>query len=170
MISFNFFKTRHDQIWSFVKAERLQFASWRSQDSVRRKDHGALDEILQFTDVSRPAISHERIHGLGRDCVDSLVHASRVNLYEVPDQLRDVLRALPQGRNIDRKYLQPIVEVFTKRRLLYHRGQITMCGYDNADVHLVSTVAAQPFEFLLLQNSQQFCLKLQWNVAYFIKE
>jgi hypothetical protein len=60
----------------------------------------------------------------------------------MPRQLWNVLHTLPQGGNMDRKYLQPIVEVFAKRRLLYHRGQITMGGRNEANVYLVCAVAA----------------------------
>src|SRR5580698_6337398 len=45
-----------------------------------------------------------------------------------------------------------------------------MCGRDETDVHFVSAVAAEPLEFLLLQDAQQFCLKFEWNVADFIQE
>src|SRR4029434_6135212 len=45
-----------------------------------------------------------------------------------------------------------------------------MGGCDQADVHLTGVVATQSFEFLLLQDAQQFRLKLQRNVADLIKK
>ena len=45
-----------------------------------------------------------------------------------------------------------------------------MRGCDEADVDLVSTIASQPLEFLLLQDTQQFCLKFERNVANLIQE
>ena len=54
--------------------------------------------------------------------------------------------------------------------MLYHRGQIAMRGRDQADVNLVRTVAAEPLEFLLLQDAQQFRLKFQRNVADLVKK
>src|ERR1700722_14861062 len=170
MIPLQFLEACHRKIELPRSAERLQFRDWRPQHRVRRKDHSAFNKVLQFADVTRPAISYERIHSLRRDRVDSPVHAPRVEFCEMPDQLRNVFRALPQRGNNDRKYLQPIVEVFAKRGLLYHCGQITMSGRDEADVHLVSTVAAQPLKFLFLQYTQQFCLEFKWNVADFIKK
>ena len=68
-------------------------------------------------------------------------------------QSRNILRALPQGRDVDWKYFQPIIKVFAKCPLFYHRGQISMRGRDQPDVNLVRTVAAEPLEFLLLQNA-----------------
>src|ERR1700722_15552175 len=106
MIPLNFLKTSHGRIRFPGSTERFQFGSWLPQDSVRRKNDGPLNKILQFANVSRPAISHQRFHCLCRDRVNSLVHAARVELCEMPDKLRDVLRTLAQGRNVDRKYLQ----------------------------------------------------------------
>src|SRR5260370_4940651 len=45
-----------------------------------------------------------------------------------------------------------------------------MRGCDKGDVNLMWAVAAESFEFLLLQDAQQFCLKFQWNVANFVKK
>src|SRR5580658_9540007 len=84
------FKTGHGCVRLPYGREWLEFGRGCPQNSVRRKDNSALDEVLQFADVSRPAISHERIHRFCRDSVNSLVHASRVLLCEMPDKLRDV--------------------------------------------------------------------------------
>jgi hypothetical protein len=45
-----------------------------------------------------------------------------------------------------------------------------MGGCDQADVHLVGVAATQSFEFLLLQDAQQFGLKFQRNVADLVKK
>jgi len=45
-----------------------------------------------------------------------------------------------------------------------------MRGRDQADIHLVRVVAAEPLELLLLQDPQQFRLKFQRDVAYLIKK
>src|ERR1700733_2380329 len=45
-----------------------------------------------------------------------------------------------------------------------------MSGRDQPDVNLVSPVAAQPLEFLLLQHAQQLCLKFQRDVPDFVQE
>ena len=45
-----------------------------------------------------------------------------------------------------------------------------MRGCDQADINLVSAVAAESLEFLLLQDSQQFRLKFQRDVADFVQK
>jgi len=62
---------------------------------VRRKNHGALDKILKFPNVAGPAVAHQCIHRLRGDVVDAPVHTPRVECGEVPDQFRNIFRALP---------------------------------------------------------------------------
>ncbi len=141
------------QIGFLMRAKRLQFSDWGSQYSVRRKDHCSLNKVLQFPNVSGPAVSHQGIHRIWGDIVKLLVHFSRVQSGEVPYQFRNVFRALPEGRNVDRKYFQPIVKVLAKCSLLYHRCQIAMRGGDQADVDFVRAVASESIELLFLQDA-----------------
>src|SRR5580704_16115534 len=88
----------------------------------------------------------------------------------MPDQFRNVLRTLPERRNVDRKYFQSVVQVLAKCRLLYHTGQIAMRGGDEAYVNFMSAVAAEPLKFLLLQNAQQLRLKFERDIADFVQK
>src|SRR5215469_9390166 len=45
-----------------------------------------------------------------------------------------------------------------------------MRGRDQAHVNLMRTVAAEPLEFLLLQDTQQFRLKFQRYITNFVKK
>src|SRR5580658_5976735 len=45
-----------------------------------------------------------------------------------------------------------------------------MSRCDEPNIHLVGPVAAEPFKFLLLQNTQQLGLKFKWYIAHFIQE
>ena len=75
-----------------------------------------------------------------------------------------------RGGTLIGKYLQPVIQILAKGRLLHHARQITMCGGDQADVNLVRAVAAEPLEFLLLQDAQQFRLKFQRDVADLVQK
>ena len=76
----------------------------------------------------------------------------------MPDQFRNVFGTLSQGWHVDRKYLHPIIKIFTKCALFYHRGQVPMRCRDQPDVNLMRAVATEPLEFLLLQNAEEFRL------------
>jgi hypothetical protein len=53
---------------------------------------------------------------------------------------------------------------------LNHPGEIAICSCDPAHVDLVSLIASEPFELLLLQHPEQLGLKLQRNIAYFVEK
>src|SRR4029077_995555 len=101
--------------------ERIQLGHWRAQNRVRRENYGAFNEVLQFADVSWPWVSHQRIHGVRRNYVNSFVHALSVECDEMPHQSRNILSALSQRRDLDREYFQTIIKVFAKGSLFHHR-------------------------------------------------
>src|SRR5580692_829321 len=170
MIALHLGETIHRGIGPDVRLGRLQFGGWRAQRRLRRENHGAFDKVLQFADVSGPWVSRQRIHRIRRDSVNSFVHALRVECCEMPYQSRNILCALSQRRNLDRKYFQTIIKVLAKGPLFHHRGQVPMGGGDQPHVNLMRAVASEPLEFLFLQDAQQFRLKFQWYVANLVKK
>src|SRR5580692_3092968 len=170
MIALHLGETIHRGIGPDVRLGRLQFGGWRAQRRLRRENHGAFDKVLQFADVSGPGVSRQRIHRIRRDSVNSFVHALRVECCEMPYQSRNILCALSQRRDLDRKYFQTIIKVLAKGPLFHHRGQVPMGGGDQPHINLMRAVASEPLEFLFLQDAQQFRLKFQWYVANLVKK
>src|SRR3954453_15573002 len=147
-----------------------QLGGWCAQRGGRRENDRSLDEILQFPNVSWPGISNQGVHGLRRNFVDSLFHTAGVNLREMTNQYWNVLRPLAQRRNLNREYLQPVIQVVTKRSLFHHSRQIAMSCGDEPHIHLMSAVAAESLKFLLLQDAQQLRLKLERDVANLVEK
>src|SRR5437899_6248725 len=71
---------------------------------------------------------------------------------------KDVLRPLPQRRNRDVKHLQPIEQIFPKGAALHSFPQVAIRRRHNTDIGLQGSSAAEPLEFALLQNAQEFGL------------
>ena len=82
-------------------------------------------------------------------------------LYEMVDQLRNIISSLAQGRERNRENVQPVIKISAKFSLLYHVPQILIRGGDNTYVDLQRAAAAQALELLLLENAQQFRLQLK---------
>ena len=95
MISFHVVKPCHGHVEVLASAAWLQLPDRRAQHSVRGENHCPLDEVSQFPDVSRPSVSHQGLHRFRWDLIDPLVHWPRMQCREVPDQFRNVSRALP---------------------------------------------------------------------------
>jgi hypothetical protein len=99
-----------------------------------------------------------------------LPHPPGEYLGEMKNQLAYVLPALSQGRNHDRKNVQPIVEITAEFITRNHLGQIAMSGGNQTHVDVMRAAAAKAFELLFLQNAQEFRLYGQRQVPNFVKK
>src|SRR5690606_30982450 len=77
----------------------------------------ALHDVLELTDVAWPGVLGEQRLRIGGDPTYLLAQASVEALEEVLDQGRDVLRTFAEGRESNRDYVEPIVQVFAERTL-----------------------------------------------------
>ena len=102
--------------------------------------------------------------------VDLLAHPMGINLDKVFHQRGNVFATRPQRWQRDRKHIQTVVEVVPKFVPLHHVLQVSVGRSHEPNVDLVSPCAAQAFELLLLQNTQQFGLQCQWNISDLIQE
>lgn len=50
--------------WMPITHPRLQFKERNAQVGPLRQNHSAFDEIFQFSDIARPVITAESIHGI----------------------------------------------------------------------------------------------------------
>ena len=85
-------------------------------------------------------------------------------------QRDNILRPLAQWRNPQLKLSQPVKQILTEAALPHCGFQVLVGGRDNAHVHLDLAIAAQPVERLTIQHPQQLSLRLQLQLAYFIKK
>src|ERR1700733_12608743 len=155
---------------SRVDARFLQLVERCFERLTSRQNYGALDEILQFADVSRPAPRGQTLHCGRRDRFDVLLHPFGKLLNEKTDQERNVLSAVPQWRNADREHVQAIEQVAAEFAAGDHLFQIAVGCCDQPSVYPPRLRAAETFEFLLLQRPQQLRLHIKWDIPHFVKE
>src|SRR5262252_7507565 len=88
----------------------------------------------------------------------------------MPHQHRDVVRALPQRRNMDGKDADSIEEVLTKLSFAYHGLQIAGSRDDHPNVDLDGFRAAKALELAFLKNTKQLGLQFQGQLPNFIQK
>src|SRR5580693_6530384 len=91
-----------------------KIAKWYMQTGAGSQNHCTLDYILQFADVSRPAVLSQSLHRPRRDRINRFVHPSRSLLHKIPHEQRDIACALAQGRNGNGKNVEAVIEVAPK--------------------------------------------------------
>jgi hypothetical protein len=114
MIAFHRGKATECKTRLALSMEWLQLGDRSPEYGVKRKNDCALDEVLQLTNVTRPAVSNKRVHGLARDPVDIPVHSPRIERKKMAGQLQNIFGPLSQRRNVNREDAQPVIKVSRK--------------------------------------------------------
>ena len=91
-------------------------------------------------------------------------------LHEVLEQREDVLRAIAQRRQVDREYMQAIIEILAKRAPGHGDLQVAIRRRDDAHVGLEHPRAAEALEFALLEDAQELRLHRRAHLPDFVEK
>src|SRR3984885_5552100 len=149
---------------------RIQVPERKPQDRTGAQNYRAFDYVLQLPDVARPSVMNQSLHRFRGNRIDRLAHSSCGLLYKMLHQQRNILRTFPQGRNVDRKHIQAIIEIAAKLLVQDHSFQVTMGRGHNAHICFLCPRATQPLKFPLLQDTEKLWLQLERDIADFIQE
>src|SRR5580700_10843903 len=134
------------------------------------QNDGSLMHILQLPNVPWPVIPREGFHSGCRNVVDCPAHSLGMLLNEIAREQRYVFAALPKRRHAQRKDVEPVVQVGTKFVFVHHSLQVPVRGSHEADVRPDCAGAAHSLEFLVLNGTQQFRLKFEWQLTDLIQK
>jgi len=85
-------------------------------------------------------------------------------------QQGDVFHSFSQRRQLHREHAESIEQFLSKPPCLGFRWQVSIGRRDDTNVDLSSSFFADPFNFAILNNSQQLGLKVQRDLANLIEE
>ena len=148
----------------------VEFRQGHAEDGAGRENDSAFHEVFELADVSRPGIAFEGFHGFRGNGLDAAVHSARIHLDEETDEQGNVFGALAEGRDADGEDVEAVVEVAAELAIGHHCGEIAIGGGDDACIDADGAVAAEAFEFLLLEDAEELGLQLGRDVADFIEE
>src|SRR6187401_2010912 len=63
-----------------------------------------------------------------------------------------------------------MIEIKTKTLLLYFFQQVFICSCYNPNIHIYIFIGSYPGYLSFLQCPQNFCLRIQTHIAYFIEK
>src|SRR5262245_56258176 len=125
---------------------------------IAGQDDGAFDNVLKFADISRPDVRSQLTKGFLRK-------ASHVNAMFAPEAAHKILceegyvfRALAERGHRYRHDVQAKKEVLPKFSFLNALFEVAICGGDDANIDFDRAIAADAFEFALLQDTQELGL------------
>ena len=139
--------------------------------SLRRWRHALLAratwrEIAAFRGTLR-AQRYDVVLDLQEQVKGAFIGAFARGAVHGPDRasIREPVATLAYRRKRDRENLEPVIQVAAKLAVFHHQSQISVSGGNQAEIHVKRARAPKPFKLLLLQDSQQFGLQLERNVA-----
>ena len=126
--------------------------------------------MLEFADVARPSIIHQRRHRIRRDGGDVLFHARGRPNEKVVHEWRDIFATVAQRRNGNDERPQSEIQVFAKRSRLDSLAQITVRGGHDSSVDLDTPFGAHAPDFAFLESPEELGLHGRSNLADLIQE
>src|SRR5260370_3514552 len=94
----------------------------------------------------------------------------RATIEEVIDQPRNVRRAVPEGRKLNGKNVEPVKQVATKGAGIASCLQVTVRGGNHSNICLDGSRSADALKFVFLQNTQESDLGPEGKLSDFIEE
>src|SRR5206468_11887062 len=89
---------------------------------------------------------------------------------EMPGEARDILQSYSQGRNDDRKDVEPVKKIRAEALLADRPLEIAIRCRDQPHVDLQRLRPADALELAVLQHAQELRLQLQWKVADLVEK
>src|SRR5262249_4441819 len=134
------------------------------------QDHSSFDHVLKFANVARPLVFSEHLQSSLLNILYLFPGLAGVALGEVLHEQGDVLFPLPQWRAIDRKHIESIKEILTKRASVDHSRQVAVRSRDDPHVDRDGLVSADALKLTFLQDTQESNLSLCGEIADFIEK
>src|SRR5262245_30201874 len=130
-----------------------------------RQKHRALDGVLQFAHVARPAVRKHTLIGGLRKALQRTVVLLLELLEEVVGEQLQIFGALAQRRDVDGDRRDPVEEVFAHHAFLDRFSGLAVGGADQAEIGFECFGRTDGAEPPLFKHAQQFRLQLHGHFA-----
>src|SRR3954452_21172983 len=91
-------------------------------------------------------------------------------LQEVHGEKRNIFFTLSERSNIDRDYVQSVVQVFAKSPLLQSFSQVHIRSGHDSNVNIAGKIRPEPLKLLFLENPEQLHLNVGGHIANLVEE
>ena len=119
---------------------------------VGTENHHPFNDIFQFADISRPAVSIEKPFHFGIHPLDRYAEFAFVAILvdEVIHQQPDVFLTALEWRQSDMDHIQAVIKIFSEAALLHFIFQDFIGGGNHANIHCNGPYAADALKILFL--------------------
>src|ERR1700687_462927 len=154
------------QVWLV----RIQLQPVRGDGHSIGQNDGALQNVLQFTDVSGPAVCQQTLSRFRRKFQSRFCEFTAQLVEKIISQLQHVVATLSQRGNRKRYCGHAEIQVFAKQFIRNLLLQVTVSRGDNPYIHFDRLCAADALEALFLEHPEQLCLDGQRQLPDFVQK
>lgn len=152
------------------ESSRIQSQIGRFDVSGAGEQDGAIDHVLELSDVSWKVMSVQRfaraVRERGRRDADT-----RCRLFgKTACQVRELAATLAQRRNFDGNSRQPKEQILPKRSVGHAFCEVAIGGRNEAHVDASRLNASHATQLAAFQQAQQLCLDGRGHLAHFVEE
>ena len=154
-----------------LQLRRIQFHAVRPRAERLGFHHGQrFGEVLELTDVARPAVLAEQAYGLVAKGELAQAGALRKIGAELAEKQVYVILALTQRRHLDLNGVEAVVEVLAEAPLRHGMGQVQISCRNHAYIGLLHLGRTDLDVLPVLKDTQEHGLGFLWELTYFIQE
>ena len=137
---------------------------------VLSEDNGALDDILEFTDISRPVVVHQHLQCFGAEPVRRLHVFFAIFVREELDKPRNIFSSLAQRRELNVDDIEPVIQIFSEFAFVDQLFQVHIGRRNNTSIDFDGIDASEAHEFLFLNDAQKLRLCFKADRSNFVEE
>ena len=134
------------------------------------ENHRAKHSVFQLAHVAGPVVACKQRQRLRRDSADIAACLGGETRRESAREIGDVLAPRAQGRNADRKDVEPIEQVLAELSAFHEFDQILVRRRDQSDVNADGTLGANGIDLAFLQRAQQLDLNVERKFADLVEK
>ncbi len=133
-------------------------------------DGHPLDGVMEFPDISRPAITLQQRKRVGPDTAKPFAPLSPGRVEKRIENRFDVFRTFPQGRDSELIDVEPIIEIQPKALFFDEIREFLVGRRNDSDIDLGAPYASQRFDNMVLEDTQQLGLSREAHLSDFIQK
>ena len=138
--------------------------------SISGKKHSSLHHVFQFPHISRPVISKHFHLRLFIDPAHWLVLFRTEFGNKKFCEVQNIFFPATKRRHLQLHYVQPIIQILSESSLFHFLTQVLIGRRDQSKIHFYGAVSADTHEFMFLQDTQEFHLRHQRKLSYFVQK
>src|SRR5262249_8589978 len=157
----------------FRRGDRASDLFWKrgcSDGVIVGQHHHAFDHVSHLAYVSRPFISLECLDDVRLEPLRRHAVATRHLAVEMLDELGDVLLALAQRREAERRDRYPVEKVLAEATGSDVRPEIPVGRGDELELHVARLARPERIQLSAFENAQEVWLQLEGHLADLVEK